>query len=58
MPSVENFPTWAAARLAYEIEDEQSATSTTSTSANEIWAAQKLDSDLMKSRVGEFLLGH
>jgi cytoplasmic tRNA 2-thiolation protein 2 len=57
-PLAENFPTWAAARLAFGIGDEQSAISTTSTSVNEVWATQKLDSGLMKSRVGEFLLDH
>jgi cytoplasmic tRNA 2-thiolation protein 2 len=57
-PPAENFPTWAAARLAFGIGNEQSAISTTSTSTNEIWATQKLDTGLMKSRVDEFLLDH
>ncbi|KAF8501502.1 hypothetical protein F5888DRAFT_1238229 [Russula emetica] len=56
-PLAKNFPTWATARLAFGIGDEQSAIST-STSTNEIWTTHKLDPGLMKSRVGEFLLDH
>ncbi|KAI9512022.1 hypothetical protein F5148DRAFT_1165690 [Russula earlei] len=47
-----NLPTWGAARLACGIGDEES----TSSSANEIWVTKKLDTDLMKSLVGEFML--
>ncbi|KAI0001523.1 hypothetical protein BJV74DRAFT_73729 [Russula compacta] len=52
--STGNLPTWAAARLGYGIGDGQRASSTASTL--EIWDNEKLDGDLMKSLVGEFLL--
>jgi len=53
-PSAVNLPTWAAAQLdKSRIRDEQA---TTFTSADEIWETQRLDGDLMKSRIGEFIL--
>jgi len=56
-PSVVYLPTWASARQLDEsrirIGDEQA---TTFISANEIWETQRLDSDLIKSRIGEFIL--
>jgi len=50
--SAVNLPTWAAAQVVESrIGDEHPTTM-----ANEIWETQRLDSDLMKSRIGEFIL--
>jgi hypothetical protein len=51
-----NLPTWATARLAFGMGDEQDASSTVPTSETEVWGTRKLDGSLMKSLVGEFLL--
>ncbi|KAH9959635.1 hypothetical protein BC827DRAFT_1212795 [Russula dissimulans] len=56
-PSTVYLPTWASARQLDEsrirIGDEQA---TAFISANEIWETQRLDSNLIKSRIGEFIL--
>jgi len=53
--STANLPTWAAARLASGMEEQNATSSTGPTSANEIWETRKLDGDVMKCLVGEFL---
>lgn len=54
--SAQYLPTWAEARLAFGMGDEQSTDLLATTPADEIWETKKLDPDDMKSLVGEFIL--